>query len=213
MSTLVEPDFQVLFNLAVTTEMNGYKLIKVLVLIISIAMVILAVKRAVLLLADPPIVDETELKDVSEIPPPLITVCPTKQELVEVLKKNGYLTKLTLLAGSRMNDPSNLSWNGKNNKTFHQLIDEVYDKRFVNSIKMALGAVADVEVSGKKVYIPRYGLCKEYANYNTSQGLRIAVGKIVPTVHIFFTDSVTRNHFSPDFSSQIGQIVTGFLCN
>lgn len=189
--------------------MNAYKVIKVLVLIFAVTMFFWAVKRSVLLLTNPPIVEETELKHVSKIVPPLITVCPSNQDDVKVLQENGYTTKLRLLAGSRLNDQTTLSWNGNANKTFSELISKIYDRRFVDSINMTHSK--GLEASGTTVFMPRYGLCKEYLNYNTLHGLNIQVGDIVRTVHIFLTDSVARSHISPDFSSQTGQFVTGFV--
>ena len=150
-------------------------------------------------LLDPPQIDSTLYRDITEVDLPLITVCPTDQNNFDALSNLGYLDQYGLMKGVFQDKTS---WGGYYNLTFPQLLYQTFDPTVVSSILITN------DENGRKleadiVYIPRYGFCKEISVYDVRYEMSISTYSPMQ-IRVFVTDRNFRSFFSPDFTSHQG---------
>ena len=189
------------------------KSLRVLIMIISTLMFLYQLHTAVLLLFDPPVIEIRSKIDIAAIDLPLITICTTDQSVRNKLALNnsGYHEKLRLIQGDF--GSKKISWTHKD-KTFDEILNQVYDADIYNKIKIeyTVGPI-DRVTTNDTVFIPAYGLCLEIHEYNPNQDIKIgleykaAKNEKVEGFRVFITDRNFRSHFSPDYQSHRGDIV------
>ena len=161
---------------------------------------------------DPPLVDSTYERSITDDDMPLIIVCPTKQ--LDVYFKNsdfynremlldeiGYSNLEDLLMGIiKCNDERLcLSWGQNLNLTFDELKNKAFD---LNTKEVFQKDGGDI-TGNATMFIPGYGLCTEISFFNISQQLVLfSIYEYDSTV--FITDKDYRSYFMPDISSHVG---------
>ena len=146
---------------------------------------------------DPPTVDSTYERNITDDDLPLITICPEYQIDFKRLKELHYDN---LLHGwTRCNETTECySWGDNLNLTFDGLTRQTIDLKKMKNMKIWGG-----EFKEKFVFIPKYGLCKETSSLNVSQELELH--HFYPGIaRVLITDKSYRSYFMPDLSSHSG---------
>ena len=179
---------------------NVKVLFKLLVMVICIVMFCVQFHHAILSLINPPIIDSTFRLRITEVAPPIITVCPTNQTFSSRVKQLGYPKKGKMFKGfvNCIND-SCLSWGHNLNITFDQLVEQIFDKKLTENIKFSQKGIEE-----KVVILPRFGFCKEFSRYDPTKEVGILNWNPHTAMRIFFTDEKYRSYYSLDFSSHKG---------
>ena len=124
---------------------------------------------------DPPVVDSTETKSITDIEPPLITICPTSQFYPGAGVGFGYDDSNDFLMGK---DTKNniTAWGAQYNLTFEELNEEIdkLDKDFPKlEFRMDDGPLMKADY--EKRYYPSFGTCIDLSNYTITGNLELTV--------------------------------------
>ena len=188
--------------------MQVLQLLKYLVFCLSFAMFCYQLSVAVDKLIYPPLIDVTEIIDIKDIDPPVITVCPTNQINLTRIKENGYNKRDNLLYG-RVHVKKNyfISWGGHLNKTFDELISGIF-LNITGPTKLYPRFPLPLRVQ-KMIFVPKYGYCLEVSDYNMINELSIQAIEPLGDFHVYVTDK--KHHSFPViwFPSQFGDLITG----
>ncbi len=191
---------------------NVKVIFKLLVMVICIVMFCVQFHHAILSLINPPTIDSTIRLRLTEVAPPIITVCPTNQTFSSRVKQLGYTKKGKMFKGfANCSDDSCLSWGHNLNITFDQLLEQIFDKKLSEKIQFSQKGIEE-----KVVILPRFGFCKEFARYDPTKKVAIINKNPLTAMRIFFTDEKYRSYYSLDFSSHQGNNIMvqqgKFLC-
>ena len=189
--------------------MKALQLLKYLVFCLSFAMFCYQLSVAVERLMNPPLIEVTEIIDIKDIDPPVITVCPTNQINLIRIKENGYIKRDMILYGTaKIEKKQFLSWGGHLNKTFHELISDIFPNITGNSYpkfhKKYLKGVDPM-----MIFAPKYGYCLEISDYNINNEISIQVFEPLGEFHVYVTDKKHHSYPVLWFSSQFGELITG----
>lgn len=158
---------------------------------------------ATLNLIDPPTVDSTYERNMTVDDMPLITICPTNQTNITRMNELGYFDLLgSILEGSTYgNKITRVSWGEHVNLTFDELKSQVFDLDRVDNL-----FIYGVKSKSTKVFIPRYGLCKETVPLNVAQqiGVMHYNSYNFDDARVVITDKNYRSYFMPDGESHVG---------
>ena len=147
--------------------------LKWLILAFSLIMFFYQMQIAVNKFLTPPVVDSTDLLNIADIEPPLITVCPLNQLGTANLMKMGYRISTELLLGLQSNN-NMTAWGAQHNMTFDEMIEE-----FVNLDKdypiLEFRNEPLWKVNYEKRYYPKYGRCVDFSNYTTTGNLELVI--------------------------------------
>ncbi len=156
--------------------------------------------QAVLNMIDPPTLDSSFEKRITDIEPPIITICPTNQTLFSRIKQLRYSQKGEMFKGHAIcKDGSCLSWGHHLNLTFDQLVEQIFDKNLLEKINFPSKGFKE-----NIVVLPRFGFCKEISSYNPTEEIRIVNRNPFTGMRIFLTDKKHRSYYSLDFASHQG---------
>lgn len=188
--------------------MDVLKICKTIVFCFSFAMFCIQFKISIDKLLIPPLVDVSEEISIDTIDMPIITVCPTNQINSTKFQEYGYIkNELMLYGNARYNSITYMSWGAHLNKTFSQLLDDLFPNVLVSSdVNPKLTSGPKVI---EKVHVPKYGHCMSVSNYSDGHQLSITVLQADNDFHIFVTDQ--KQHSTPVlwFESQHGELVKG----
>ena len=186
--------------------MDLLKILKFNVFLVSFAMFCYQLNIATINLMDPPTVDSTNERSITDDDMPLITVCPTNQTNLTRLAELGYGYSYDdsydwmFVGNAKCNETTRcVSWGGHLNLTFDELKEQVFDLDKVESIDIDGGKFKD-----SPVFIPAYGLCKETSLLNYTQEIEL-VHFNPDDSRIFITDRNYRSFIMPDVASHVGK--------
>ena len=187
------------------TENKFVGIIKWLILSFSLFMFCYQTQVAITNLINPPVVDTTEILNIADIFPPLITICPQDQWNTTTLKEFGYnADKIFFLLGLFGSDQRVLSWAPQENMTYQQQIEallEVNEK--YTEIKDTLdGGWIDIE--NKKRFYPKFGRCVDIVNYTIGENVELSVTTNNFKAEVFLTDHKLRTMTNFEISSHWG---------
>ena len=168
--------------------------IRFIVFIVSFVMCCYQLNTATNQLMDPPTVDSTYERDITDTDMPLITVCPTLQTSSYGLSYHIYQT--LLLGKSQCNRTSCTSWGANENKTYADIL-----KRY--NIMAPVYNISGGDFKNSSVFIPKHLECKETSHINVTGELVLSV----PHEHkerVLITEGNYRSYFMPDITSQRG---------
>ena len=177
--------------------MEGKKLFRFFMLILSIVMLCYQVSKAFKSLMNPPMMIVSESVNTINVRAPLVYICPLDQYNTDRLIEFGYKDEFTMIGGSLDDEPIR-SWGAHKNITFQQLVDNVTDLNFQKIISYIVLPV-------KKVIFPKFGYCLMLDDdINVTETTIIDTLKYQIGFMILLTDSKTKTYFSVDMASQIG---------
>ena len=173
---------------------------KNIVMMVSSIFFSIQCKHAVESFISPKIIDATVIKDIKEINPPVITVCPTNQLNKTALMKLGYYDDgndlSTVLIGI---DKNSTSWGSSNNLSYSQVLEQVTKREaivwFFNPLNI---------VQPEIVIIPKFSFCKSFSNYDPN--LEIIITSQY-SFRLFITDQKYSSYIHPDFRSMKGNAI------
>ena len=124
---------------------------------------------------NPPVVDSTETSTITDIEPPLITICPMGQFYDGDGEGLGYDGLHDLLIGQ---DTLNIitAWGAQYNMTFEELNEEIenLDKDFPKlEFRMDDGPLMKADY--EKRYYPSFGRCIDFSNYTITGNLELTI--------------------------------------
>ena len=168
------------------------QILKIFIVVVCFVLFCYQIKTATMSLMNPPMVDSSYERDITDDDLPLVTVCPTNQ-----INLYGNLNLLDVLYG-KLNVPFdfNTSWGGHVNLTFKELITDVFDLKRINAVKSGGG-----NFTNELVFIPAYGLCKEFSKI--SQGMFV-YDDYLDEFRVLLTDKESRSFIMPDILSHTG---------
>ena len=167
-------------------------------------------------LVDPPVVDSTEIRNVVDTEPPLMTICPLNQFNQTRISELGYKNYFHLLTGYD-SEKGIISWGAQHNLSFEELINEaqyVYEdfpKFYMRQPKS--------DVKFQKRFYPKYGYCFDFENYTITENIILAVSiddhandNFAAEADVFFTDKnlrtmntlKTESHWGPSITLKHG---------
>ena len=186
--------------------MDVLKIFKIIVFALSFAMFCYQLRIATISLINPPMVDSTYERDITDDEIPLITMCPSKQIDYKRLKEFEYNEYEYLLDGQNQWDFSSymISWGAHLNQTFQNVL------RYVMDLDRDFdGAFLTESEKDELVYIPKYGFCKEMDKFTST--LLFSLDRIESyrngDARILITNKNYRSFFMPDISSHVGSKV------
>ena len=172
--------------------MGGFleKAFKGFILAVSFTMFFYQAKIAVEKLIDPPVIDSTEILNIEDIQPPLITICPLNQWNETKLKKIGYYNKQDFLSGTYDYDHIHglISWAPKPNMTYEKQIRDLlkFTKEnpdiFFNKKKTS---------KYEKRFYPKYGWCYDIENFTVVGSIDLQINQNLDA-EVFLTDKNLR---------------------
>ena len=176
---------------------------KLVVMVICISMFSFQFYQAMLNLIAPPTLDSSFEKRITEIEPPIITICPTNQTVFSKMKQLKYSQKGAMFKGkANCKNDSCLSWGHHLNLTFDQLVEQIFNKKLLENIYFSPGGFIE-----NIVILPRFGFCKEISSYNPTKEIKITNKNPFTDVRIFLTDKKHRSYYSLDFASHQGSSI------
>ena len=181
------------------------KLFKYTILFISLLLFFLQVKNSLVKLQKPPMIVSHEKVDISDIKPPLITICTTPQQLpVCDSRENDGCRKKNLLG--MMYGDNVISWGDIVNKTFEKVWDE--PNEFFESVmhlKPIITSKNGQRLDTKKVFFPKFGICWNLLDYDPTYDLEIQTDNFIkPEALILVTDPNQQTNFNIALLSNIG---------
>ena len=183
-------------------NMNRAKLFKLLVILISLTMFVFQMNISLENLFNPPIIVSEKRLQLSEIKPPMITICPLNQVDETKLKRYGFLDYHEFLMGNNMNpfNPTNF-W-----KVFEQIL--TYDpSHLLLEVQHEYKLMYNMTHFVRRFY-PKFGYCWELADYVIREELRIyCYGTLNNTCILFLTDKFQRTKPALDLSSHRGTAI------
>ena len=158
-------------------------------------------------LINPPTVDSTYERNITEEDIPLITICPTNQTNVARLKELKYFKVEYLLEGATSCNETNYckSWGAHANLTFDELLTQAFNNEKVSAVTYGYSYddIENVDIEEKLVFIPKYGICKEISKFNMSQKLQVNYHN-PSEARVLITNRNYRSYFMPDITSHVG---------
>ena len=153
-------------------EKSLAKAINWLILVFSFIMFCYQVQIAVNNLRNPPVVDSTETLNISDVDPPLITVCPLNQFNKTKMKEFGYGNLNSVLIGYSYKNKQ-IGWGAQYNLTFEEFIDKmliVHRDLYLISLKNT-----NMKPRYEKRFYPNYGWCIDVSNYTITEEIKLQV--------------------------------------
>ncbi len=98
-----------------------------------------------------------------------------------------------------------VSWGHHLNVTFQDLLNQIHDTKLSEDIIFIQGDSKIVKAD--RVFLPRFGYCKEISHYNPKFGIGITNNHTNTNLRIFLTDRLHKSYFSINFLSHIGDKV------
>jgi hypothetical protein len=192
------------------------KVLKWMILAISLSMFCYQARIAVYNLVNPPVIDSTQVYDVKDVKPPLITICPMHQYNHTKLNQFGFYRLSDLLLGDYglINGSYLIGWGAKHNITFEQMIGEFlyFDDNpgIYFTMKDETWVNADYEIS----YYPLFGHCFDIYNYTITGDIKLVIemksnGNISEdwSAMVYLTDRNLRTRSSVHTSSHWGSSI------
>ena len=170
---------------------------KKFLLIFSVVMFCYQFKTAIENLISPNLVDSTSIKNIEEINLPIITICPRNQLNKAKLKELGYVDFSNVLYGLQGNKAS---WGAVKNLSFHQVLEQVWNKQAVIQIHSADQTPLEAEL----VFVTKFGFCKSLRSYNPKSEIVISSEY---SLRLFITDPNYSSYILPDFTSMKGSVI------
>ena len=161
-------------------------------------------------LMDPPTVDSTYERNITNDDIPLVTICPTNQFNVTRLQKLQYyhafqsLSEVDLLLkGFTLCNDTNLctSWGPQLNLSFENLLGQVFDMDMNVNINIQGG-----DYRRNLVFIPGVGMCIETFFMNATEEVEISY-RGQGQYRALMTNRNYRSYFMPDITSHIGNTI------
>ena len=134
---------------------------------------------------------------------PLITVCLTNKTNFKRLSELGYKDLHDFYRGKNSNSNEKRTWGNHVNMTFDQILEEVYN------VNVKIKLWEDSKISSKIVFLPGFGFCKEYTDFDHTKELMFTFKPTdkLTRMRIFITNKDYRSYFSPAFASHTGSII------
>ena len=181
---------------------NVKRSLKWIILAFSLIMFFYQAQIAVKKLLNPPVVDSTDILNIADIDPPLITICQKDQFSHQTWGKMGYFRINELLLG---NDAKNniTAWGSQYNMTFEEIVDEIvdFDKDYPK-LKFKMDNGPWWKVDYERRFYPRHGRCFDFANYTITGDLAFNIvlsrinffstGPSSPEAEVYLTDKKLR---------------------
>ena len=164
--------------------MKGLRIFKLLVFLLSACMFIVQFKTAVNKLKNPTVTESTKYLDIGDIEPPLITICPNQQYNTSI----SFYTAIELLNGSLLSKDQGISWGGRWNVSFEQLVKVVMNYKLRNI------AIKDGDYKmykTKERIMPYYGICYDIQLSSLQEE---AIFTIIPMLKNDFEVFITDNN-------------------
>ena len=184
-------------------NMDWKKLVRLVLLLGAIAMLCYQSQKAVVLILAPPMMITSKQVDISEVPLPLMYLCPMAQYNQTKLEKHHYVTNVDILEG-KLEGLKQTSWGSHVNMTIEELIGNVTDidlNAFVENVKEE----TDPQMQFKPILFPKFGFCFDVQNYTMKKAFTLPGKNLFESeITILFTDKETKSYFSIDRSSQEG---------
>ncbi len=183
--------------------MDLKKSARLVLLLGAIIMLCYQSQKAVVLILAPPMMITSKQVDISEVPLPLMYLCPMKQYNETKLEKQYYAHEVYVLKG-KLDGRQQTSWGSHVNMTFEELIGNVTDidlNAFIENVKLE----SEPQMQIKPILFPKYGFCFDVQNYTLNETLYLpGKNKFESDITILLTDKGTKSYYSIDRSSQKG---------
>ena len=172
--------------------------LKWIILAFSLIMFFYQAQIAVNKYGNPPVVDTTDLLNIADIEPPLITICPKNQFSPKAWgNADNIHTKDLLLGKASKNNIT--AWGIHHNMTFEEWVQEIV---FLDEDYPKLNFTIDdgpwMQPDYERRFYPMYGRCIEFSNYTITGVLRLKIFidsyKIgsSPDAEVYLTDKKLR---------------------
>ena len=152
------------------------KALKWLILAFSLIMFFYQAQIAVNKYQNPPVVDSTDLINIEDIEPPVITICPIDQFKSRKFKEMGYFSYNSFLLG--LDSKNNVTaWGAQYNMTFEEMIEEIedLDKDFPSLEYKMDNKGPWLKAEYDQRYYPTFGRCIDFYNYTATGDLELLI--------------------------------------
>ena len=185
--------------------MKRRKVIQIALFILSAGMFTYQMKGSIGKLLDPPVILREKKVKLTEIEPPMITVCPLNQIDLEKLQSYGFQTFNDFLRGNiKATYPTNISfWD-----IFENSLAYTPDKEF--SIQVDYNDVAIYKISNfEKRFYPKYGYCWELKSYDIKPEMKIWIttSSTLKTALVFLTEKLLNTRPALYLPSHRGGVI------
>ncbi len=151
--------------------MDWKNLARLVLLLVAIAMLCYQSQKAVALILAPPMMITAQQVDISEVPLPMMYICPLNQYNKSKLEENKFASEADIIEG-KVRLGGQRSWGSHVNMTFEELIGNVTDidlDAFIGNIKEE----TDQQLQIKPILFPKFGYCFDVQNYNIREILEL----------------------------------------
>ena len=174
--------------------MNRQKFLKLLLCLGSAGMFLYQSLHALKNLWFPPVVDSTDRLHITEVIPPLITICPYGQINTTILKEYGYDNMKQFLSGNDLLSPT-LSWGGEYDMTFWDIFNESLTYNPETQVYLDIRFDYSSPLFSKDLtrkFYPKFGYCWELSDYPANALISMDIlteGNIKsPSYEVYITD-------------------------
>lgn len=183
------------------------KVFKGFILTVSFIMFFYQAKIAVEKLIDPPVIDSTEILNIEDIQPPLITICPLNQWNERKLRKIGYHNKDYFLRGTNDYEHGLISWAPNPNMTYEQQIGDLlkFTEDNLDIFFRKKDGTSSTAINEKRFY-PKYGWCFDIVNFTAVGNIDLEIFQNLDA-EVFLTDKNLRTRNLVDTSTHWGPSV------
>ena len=167
--------------------MNRSTILKIPVILISLVMFGFQMKISLENLFNPPIIVSEKKLSITEIDPPMLTICPLNQVDEEKLKSFGYATYSKFLKGIiKPFHATNISfW-----KLFEQAL--TYDPYLDLNLEVESKEAKYNITNFVRHFYPKFGYCWELTDYDLTDTLEINIKGNVTKAIVLLTDKLQR---------------------
>ena len=185
--------------------MKRRKVIRIALFIFSTGMFMYQMMGSIGKLLDPPVILREKKVKLTEIEPPMITVCPLNQIDLEKLQSYGFQTFNDFLRGNiKATYPTNISfWDILNNSLVY-----IPDKEFSIQVEYNDDAIYKMSNFEKRFY-PKYGYCWELKSYDIKpeMKIRITTSTTLQTALLFLTEKLLNTRPALYLPSHRGGVI------
>ena len=196
--------------------------LKQIILAFSSIMFFYQAQIAVNKFLNPPVVDSTDLLNIADIDPPLITICPKYQIFSKMTSSINQDDLPDLLLGKGIKN-NITDWGVHLNMTFEEWVEEIVDlDKGYPTIKFKVGNGQFLEAKYERRFYPKYGRCIDFSNYTITGRLELYIFltemKLLqsdppPEAEVYLTDKKLRtrstvhspSHWGPSIIIQPNQ--------
>ena len=174
-------------------------ILKIPVFLIALSMFVFQMKISLENLFNPPIIVSEKKLSITEIDPPMITVCPLNQVDEEKLKYFGFDSYDKFLKGTiKPFHPTNISfW-----KIFEQVL--TYDPYLDLNLEVKIDKSEYNTTNFVRQFYPKFGYCWELTDFDLTDALEIKIMGSVTRANVLLTDRLQRTKPALAISSHRG---------